>query len=165
MQEKIDIQGIVYTNQISELFPCQCGCGELTPLGIPYIQGHDEIYGHYRHWVVDKTQIKKTPKPKPESQLCECGCGEYAKPGYRFIYGHQNRNRKYLKGDYLADAQKRQYENMRGGNDIVEHHYLYDHSDLSLNTIKITRSDHTQLHNLLLKLCVRIPHINIRSKL
>lgn len=51
-------------------------------------------------------------------------------------------------------------EKQRGGNDICNHHYIYDHSDLSLNTVQITRSDHTSLHNLLRKLKYIVPHIN-----
>ena len=48
----------------------------------------------------------------------------------------------------------------RGGNDIVEHHYIYDHADLSLNTVKMTRSDHGRLHKLLKKLGYIVLHIN-----
>ena len=52
------------------------------------------------------------------------------------------------------------FERMRGGNDICNHHYMYDHSDLSLNTVQMTRSDHQKLHKLLQKLGYIIPHIN-----
>ena len=156
---EIQTQNQIIDNEI-EQFPCQCGCGKLAPPGEAYIPGHDKICSHYRHWIVEYPKIAS----KPEPQLCECGCGEYAKPGKRFVFCHQNRIRKYLTGDYLTNAQKRQYENMRGGGDIVEHHYLYDHSDLSLNTVKMTRSNHSRLHNLLLRLGVSVPHINIRSK-
>ena len=51
-------------------------------------------------------------------------------------------------------------EKQRGGNDLINHHYIYDHSDLKLNTIQMTRSDHTSLHNLLRKLGYKVPHIN-----
>lgn len=50
-------------------------------------------------------------------------------------------------------------EKMRGGHDIVKHHYLYDHSDLLKNTVGITRSDHMRLHKLLQKLGYIVPHI------
>lgn len=55
------------------------------------------------------------------------------------------------------------YDAQRGGDDIVNHHYLYDHSDLSLNTIQMTRSDHMRLHRLLQKLKYIVPHINIKE--
>ena len=53
---------------------------------------------------------------------------------------------------------------MRGGNDICDHHTLYDHSDLSKNIIKMTRSMHMRLHNLFRKHGIEIPHININVK-
>lgn len=54
------------------------------------------------------------------------------------------------------------YENMRCGNDICEHHYIYDHADLSKNTVGMTRSDHSKLHHLLKRLGYIVPHINIK---
>jgi hypothetical protein len=57
-------------------------------------------------------------------------------------------------------ADKAHGDAQRGGYDVVNHHYLYDHSDLSLNTVGMTRSDHTRLHWLLWKLGVEVPHIN-----
>ena len=51
--------------------------------------------------------------------------------------------------------------NQRGGNDLINHHYIYDHNDRSLNTIQITRKDHSRLHQLLKKLKYVIPHINV----
>jgi hypothetical protein len=59
-----------------------------------------------------------------------------------------------------SDAVKAQIESMRGGNDLVNHHYIYDESDLSLNTVQMTRSDHMSLHMLLKKLGYIVPHIN-----
>ena len=50
-------------------------------------------------------------------------------------------------------------EKQRGGNDIVKHHYIYDESDLSKYTMKITRSIHTKLHRLFRKNNIEIPHI------
>ena len=52
---------------------------------------------------------------------------------------------------------------MRGGHDIVNHHFIYDHSDLSLNTVEMTRSDHGKLHKLLQKLKYIVPHINVKE--
>jgi transposase len=51
-------------------------------------------------------------------------------------------------------------DKMRGGNDICDHHYIYDHNDLSLNTVQMTRSDHQKLHRLLQKLGYKVLHIN-----
>ena len=54
-------------------------------------------------------------------------------------------------------------DKMRGGDDIVTHHYIYDHDDLSLNTVKMTRSDHTSLHNVLRNLGYIVPYINVKG--
>lgn len=51
-------------------------------------------------------------------------------------------------------------ENTIGGLDIIQHHIIYDHSDLSKFTISLTRSAHTTLHNEYRKVDYRVPHIN-----
>jgi len=65
-----------------------------------------------------------------------------------------------IKNDSIAT--KDASENMRGGNDIVNHHFIYDQNDLSLNTVQMTRSDHTSLHNLLRKIGYMVPHISTK---
>ena len=62
-----------------------------------------------------------------------------------------------------SDANKAQIESMRGGGDICGHHYIYDESDLSKNTVQMTRSNHQKLHRLLQKLGYIVPHINIKE--
>ena len=52
---------------------------------------------------------------------------------------------------------------VRGGGDICGHHYIYDESDLSKNTVQMTRSNHQKLHRLLQKLGYIVPHINIKE--
>ena len=64
-----------------------------------------------------------------------------------------------------SDAVKANGDKMRGGNDLVTHHYIYDHDDLSLNTVQMTRSDHQKLHRLLQKLGYIIPYINVIGEL
>ena len=51
-------------------------------------------------------------------------------------------------------------EVMRGGSDIVSHHTLYDHDDLSLNTYLMTRSQHASLHSWLRSEGISVEHIN-----
>jgi hypothetical protein len=51
-------------------------------------------------------------------------------------------------------------EKMRGGNDIIDHHIIYDHSDPTKNTISMTRSIHMKLHWLFRKHGIEISHIN-----
>lgn len=65
---------------------------------------------------------------------------------------------------HTSEAQIASDEGKRGGYDIIQHHYLYNHSDLSLNTVQMTRSDHMSLHRLLQKLGYIVPHINIKEE-
>ena len=51
---------------------------------------------------------------------------------------------------------------MRGGEDIVKHHYIYDHNDLSLYTTEMTRSQHNTIHKCLRASGNEIPHINVK---
>ena len=67
------------------------------------------------------------------------------------------------KGQEESEAVKAAADAQRGGNDLVTHHYIYDESDLSLNTVKMTRSDHMKLHRLLQKLGYVVPHINVKE--
>ena len=50
-----------------------------------------------------------------------------------------------------------------GGDDIVWHHVLYDHSDLLKNRVPMTRRNHSMGHSGLQKLGIEIPHINIEE--
>lgn len=64
-------------------------------------------------------------------------------------------------GQRIGEAMSKHYAEMDDpGQEIVNHHYLYDHDDLSLNTVKMVRSDHGKLHALLRKLEYKVPHIN-----
>ena len=59
-----------------------------------------------------------------------------------------------------SDAAKANAEKMRGGNDIVLHHYIYDHSDATKYTMEVTRSKHMQIHIWMRKAGLFVPHIN-----
>lgn len=59
-----------------------------------------------------------------------------------------------------SESVKAQNQRMSGGNDIVKHHYIYDHADLSKYTMEITRTKHSRLHALMLKSGITVPHIN-----
>ena len=51
-------------------------------------------------------------------------------------------------------------ERMRGGNDIVNHHYLYDDADLSKFTMPMTRSEHGKMHRRMQLDGYKVSHIN-----
>lgn len=68
------------------------------------------------------------------------------------------------KANRNSESVKDNVDRMCGGNDICDHHYIYDHNDLSLNTVQMTRKDHQKLHRLLQKLGYIVPHINVKEK-
>lgn len=45
-----------------------------------------------------------------------------------------------------SDAAKAASDAQRGGNDIIQHHWLYDDADLTKYTMPMTRSDHGKMH-------------------
>jgi len=51
-------------------------------------------------------------------------------------------------------------EIMRGGEDIVNHHYIYDHKNPEKYTMKVTRSKHAKIHSWMRKAEMVVPHIN-----
>lgn len=63
-----------------------------------------------------------------------------------------------------SEAAKINSKNQKGGNDICEHHYIYDHSDISKYTMKITRSRHGRLHKNMQISKIKVPHINITEE-
>jgi len=143
-------------NPKSKLEPklCECGCGEYAKPGDRFIWGHN---GCKMPW-----------KPKSPSRLCKCGCGQLTNSGCEFILGHNGRVKKYSSKERKemsdraknSDPTKVNIENMRGGKDTIEHHYIYDHANPELYTIKISRKKHPQLHMLLRNAGIVIPHIN-----
>lgn len=68
--------------------------------------------------------------------------------------------RKIKESNLNSKAQDINADRMRGGNDLVNHHYIYDHNDHSKYTIVLTRSDHMRLHKYMRNLGFKIPHIN-----
>ena len=60
-----------------------------------------------------------------------------------------------------SDAVKANADKMRGGDDICDHHYIYDHAHPELYTMKVTRSKHAQIHAWMRKAGIKVPHINV----
>lgn len=59
-----------------------------------------------------------------------------------------------------SDAAKAESDRQRGGNDLVTHHYIYDHANPEKYTMKVTRSKHGQIHAWMRKAGIKVPHIN-----
>ena len=66
-----------------------------------------------------------------------------------------------INGHKESEADKANADAMRGGNDICKHHYIYDESDLSKYTMKMTRSAHTRLHHNMQISGIKVPYINM----
>ena len=60
-----------------------------------------------------------------------------------------------------SNTHKKSTEKFNGGNDLIKHHYIYDHSNLSKYTMLVTRSYHNTIHKWLRKSNIKIPHINM----
>ena len=60
-----------------------------------------------------------------------------------------------------SDECKTRADNQRGGDDIVNHHFIYDHTHPENHTIQITRSAHTAHHHWMDRAGIEVPHINI----
>ena len=73
-----------------------------------------------------------------------------------------NQNERNIQSDRIKNSNlaKKQIKNQIGGQDLVKHHYIYDHSDLNKYTTIMTRSKHTKLHRAMRKEKIKIPHIN-----
>lgn len=68
--------------------------------------------------------------------------------------------KKISDGMKNSDAVKAASRKQIGGHDVVGHHMIYDHSDLSKNVMPLTRSMHARLHQLFRKHGIEIPHVN-----
>lgn len=132
---------------------CECGCGGEAKPGRRFILGHNRRGQKNSPEHNAAVSVALTGVPKPPRTPEHCDALSKASTGVPLSPEHIASIRE-------SDANKAQIETMRGGNDIVTHHYIYDESDLSKYTVKMTRSDHTSLHNILKGLGYKVPHIN-----
>ena len=129
-----------------EALPCECGCGELAKPGNRFINGHSmKSKSHSPAHCAAMSKARRNSKAVKAKNEAQIG-----------VPHTPERCAAISKGHAESDI-------MRGGNDLVTHHYIYDHGDMSLNTVQMTRSDHARLHMLLKKLNYIVPHINIKE--
>lgn len=102
--------------------------------------------------VMSEREIKRCSDPEVREVMSERTIKQFSDPEARKDHSDRIKN---------SDAAHSAQDKQRGGNDLVDHHYIYDHDDLSKNTAQMTRSDHMRLHRLLQKLKYIVPHINI----
>ena len=68
--------------------------------------------------------------------------------------------------EQIRDTVQAFYDDMDDpGQQIVKHHYIYDESDLTKYTTKITRSKHALIHMVMRKEGIVVPHINIKDEI
>ena len=132
-----------------ELPFCECGeCGlRVTKKGNRFIHGHNRRGIHHSHTTPAQIAADDARRGIPRS--LEVGAAvSAAKLG-----------KPHTSPAQIA-ADKANAERQRGGDDLVNHHYIYDESDLSKYTMEMTRSQHMSLHRNMQLLGLKIPHIN-----
>lgn len=160
---------------------CECGCGDYALSGNDYINGHNKnrLGEKMSPEAIIKISIGNKGKVRSKKvleQMSKTFTGK-GNPMYGKKHsqktckkiGDANRNPSETTRKKMSKAATGKYEGknnpmygVRGGEDLVNHHYIYNESDLSLNTVQMTRSDHQKLHQLLKKLSYKVPHINIK---
>ena len=62
----------------------------------------------------------------------------------------------------ISESKKKYYSEMDDpGQEMCNHHYIYDFNDLTKYTIPVTRSEHMSIHNNLRQAGLKVPCINI----
>ena len=78
-----------------------------------------------------------------------------------FRESHPNAQSEWIKN---SNAVKALYEKMRGGNDIIRHHHIYDHDNPKNHIVEITRSQHMSHHLWMRRNGLEVLHINITEE-
>ena len=124
---------------------CECGCREYALPGNDYINGH-QSRGRER-------SLETIAKQSKAMKGKHCG-----KDGS--FYGKIHSPKSLAEMSVANSGENNGMYGRRGGEDIVNHHYIYDHANPELYTMKITRAKHTQIHNWMKKAGIVVPHIN-----
>lgn len=136
---------------------CKCGCGELTNHGNNYIRGHNRRGKHHTQEAIKKNSNAHLGIPKPPRTDTHCIALSKSLMGIPFSPEHIAAFTKAIRN---SDSHKKSMKKQKGGNDIVNHHYIYDHAHPKLYTIKVTRKKHGQIHIWMKKSKIKVPHIN-----
>ena len=143
-----------------ELLPfCECGCGlRVTKSGNRFIHGH-----HQRG-------VKHSPECNARQSERMIGhvvsdetraAMSAARTGISPSQKHRAALSESLKN---SDAAKVAADKRLGGNDIVKHHFIYDHNNPNQHTVEVTRSDHQSHHLWMRRNGLEVPHVNVTEE-
>ena len=125
---------------------CKCGCG--TEIA------EDKTWARGYYIRLDATKAKQSVSakkrwedPKEREKVSDSLMGH-------IISGSQR--------EKLSKATKKHYVEMDDpGQEICNHHYIYDFNNLTKYTIEVTRSEHMVIHQNLRRAGLEVPCINI----
>jgi len=121
----------------------------------------DAIHTGHDKYFADPANLKKLSDKKKQLRIDNPEIGREHSAWLIQYYNDNPEARKRISDTRKSsDACKAVTERQVGGYDIVGHHMIYDHSDLSKNIMYMTRSMHMRLHRLFQKHGIEIPHIN-----
>lgn len=160
---------------------CECGCGKLAKPGNRFILGHNTRVCNPMN---NPDTIKKSAASRRGSKRTDAVRKRKSEAMIEYHREHsemgQNQSEMMKDNPPMADPDtvkkqsrsmknstlaRNESERQRGGNDVVDHHYIYDHSDLTKYTMKVTRSKHAKIHAWMRKSGIKVPHINARSSI
>lgn len=72
-------------------------------------------------------------------------------------------------GHSVSDVTKKklydiEHANPQTGEDIIKHHYIYDHANPEKYTMEVMKSKHAKIHWWMKKAGMIVPHINITEE-
>lgn len=147
---------------------CECGCGLYALPGNRFILGHnlrdqEHPRGMLGKVVSPETRLLKSKVAKgvPKSPEHIAAAAKGLKNFYKNNPEALDRRAEAI---MLSEAHKIASKNMEGGNDIIEHHYIYDHANPEKYTMKVTRKKHPQIHMWMRKSGIKVPHINMTEE-
>lgn len=155
---------------------CECGCGEYALPGNRFINGHNRR-GHHQSATHTKKIVKANKRyyennPEKLTEMTKRlldASKEYWNDPKNRNKSSKEKKQYYIDnpeiGDRISKTVKLFYAEMDDpGLQIVNHHYIYDHSDLSKYTMKMTRAKHAQIHAWMRKAGIVVPHINTKEQ-
>ena len=135
---------------------CKCGCG-----GVIVVKPHHKRYGipDYIHGHNKPGKTKAGLKRLSDSMK-----GTKHSLGKQNALGYRHTDEAIEKIRVSSTGRKHTEESIEKIRDVlVNHHYIYDESDLTKYTTKMTRSKHAQIHAAMRKEGIVVPHINIKD--